>query len=93
MLRSTELNLEEIKYDLTKKASEIYVETGYTLLGLEQLVSLFQIEQEKQKKPTYGISSLSFIDIRKDKTKWKFWIQPIFLVCCRRKTRETKEDN
>ena len=54
MLRNVDLNLEEIKYNLTRKAAETYMETGYTLLALEQLVSLFQFQSiEKPKKPRY----------------------------------------
>lgn len=43
MLRNSTVNIEDLHFDLAKKAAYLYTDSGYTLLALEQLKNLVQM--------------------------------------------------
>jgi hypothetical protein len=69
MMRNVDINLDEIGYELTKKTAEIYMETGYALLALQELRALTQLKEEtekKQKPPTTFSMGRLFLSLGED---------------------------
>ncbi len=55
MLRDSTLKFEDIHFDLVKKTAHVYIDSGYTLLAVDQVKWLLDTVAEKKKKASSAV--------------------------------------